>query len=167
MQAENSNRVTAKHSSRVFEFEYNLIGAGWAKARIADDKRHADLSASYLSDALRSLVEAVALIIEGQTEARCSWEEEPGEFRWIFRRQADALSVQILVFDDVWGDEPDDTGREVFSTLQDPARVGHVILSAAQRVVDDLGETEYGNQWIEHPFPKDAVERLRVALQAA
>lgn len=156
-----------RHAGSVFEFDYKLTGSGWSEARIADDDRHAIITASYLSDALRFFLEAVALVVEGHAEARCSWDEEPGEYRWILRRTADALSVEILAFDHLWGDEPDEAGREVFSTVQDPMRVARVVLSAAQRVLDDLGAAEYERQWVEHPFPAEALERLRAAIQSA
>lgn len=155
------------HAGGVFEFDYKLTGSGWSEARIADDDSHAIVTASYLSDALRSLVDAVALVVEGQAEARCSWDEEPGEYRWILRRAAGGLRVEILAFDHLWGDEPDEAGREVFSTIQDPMRVARVVLSAAQRVLDDLGAAEYERQWVEHPFPAEALERLRAAIQSA
>jgi len=63
----------------VFEFDYRLVGTGWSEARVADAHRHAVLPASYLLDALGNLIEAVALVVEGAGEARCSWDEEPGE----------------------------------------------------------------------------------------
>lgn len=151
----------------MFEFSYRLTGTGWAEARVADDQSHVIVTASYLSDALRSLIEAVALVLEGVTEAGCSWDEEPGECRWILRREPDALSIEILAFDELWGDKPDDVGRSVFRTRQDPMRVGRAVLSAAQRLVDELGEAGYERQWVEHPFPTDALERLRTALRSA
>lgn len=151
----------------MFEFDYKLTGSGWSEARIADDDGHAIVTASYLSDALRSLLEAVALVVEGQAEARFSWDEEPGEYRWVLTREADALIIKILAFDKLWGDEPDAVGRRVFATLQDPMRVGRAVLSAAQRLIDDLGEAEYERQWVEHPFPTGALDRLRTALRSA
>ena len=49
----------------MFEFEYELTGTGWSQARVADEHCHVTLTASYLSDALRSLIEAAALAVEG------------------------------------------------------------------------------------------------------
>jgi hypothetical protein len=151
----------------VFEFSYHLTGSGWSEARVADEANHVIVTASYLSDALRSLIEAVSLIVEGADEARCSWDEEPGEYRWILRRETDGVALEILVFDELWNDEPDEAGRPVFSTRQSPLRVARAVLSGAQRVLDDLGEAEYERQWVEHPFPTAALERLRAALRSA
>ncbi len=63
----------------MFEFDYKLTGSGWSSMRIADGDNHAIITASYLSDALRFFLEAVALVVEGHAKARCSWDEEPGE----------------------------------------------------------------------------------------
>lgn len=150
----------------MFEFAYRLTGPGWSEARIADEHGDAIVTASYLSDALRCLVEAVAVVVEGVPEARCSWDEEPGEYRWILRRAGDHLQIEIRAFDDLWGDQPDEQGRLVFSTRQDPLRVARAILSAVQELLDDLGAADYERRWVEHPFPSDALGRLRRAVRS-
>ena len=43
------------------EFKYRLVGTGWAEARIEDEEAWAGLTASYLSDALGNLLEAVGV----------------------------------------------------------------------------------------------------------
>ena len=42
-----------------------MTGKGWAEARIADDDSWAILTASYLSDALGDLLEAIGVLLEG------------------------------------------------------------------------------------------------------
>jgi hypothetical protein len=88
---------------RRMEFTYRLTGTGWAEAQIADATSRAVITASYLSDALGDLLEALGTILEGAAEARCSWEEEPGEYRWIFAREdRDQVTLRILVFADMY-----------------------------------------------------------------
>jgi hypothetical protein len=159
-------RKVGRNHVLMFKFDYRLTGPGWSEAKVADEHRHATLSASYLSDALRSLLEAVALIVEGHTDARCSWDEEPGEFRWIFRRadDIDLVELKILMFPQLCGDAPDGDGEEVFRTTQSALRFGRVVLAEAQRLCDEHGEEGYAEQWIEHPFPGDALARLRRAI---
>ena len=77
----------------MIEFDYRLVGTGWSEARVADAHRHAVSTASYLSDALGNTIEAVAPVVEGAGEPRCSWDEEPGEYRWILKGVDDGLDA--------------------------------------------------------------------------
>ncbi|HEX5584002.1 MAG TPA: hypothetical protein VFX08_10040 [Gaiella sp.] len=134
-------------------FEYRLAGTGWAEAQITDDHASASLTASYLSDALGDLLAAVRAVRTGSTEVRCSWEEEPGEYRWVFRRSRDDIALRILWFDDQYDSEADETGRVVFETTQKVDALVAAIASAAQRVLDEHGEAGYVARWVEHAFP--------------
>lgn len=155
----------AGHDRAVFSFEYRLVGSGWSEGTIRDDEAHATLTASHLSDALRSLLEAVALVTEGQAEARCSWEEEPGEYRFVLRRDGNDVALSVLGFDELRG-RPDEEGTVIFLTRQSVLRVARVILAAAQKVLDDVGLDGYREMWVQHEFPSAALERLRRALSA-
>jgi hypothetical protein len=154
----------------VFVFEYRLTKYGWADARIADDEsEYGYLAASYLSDALAALLDAVALTVEGAEEARCSWDDEPGEQRFVLRRDGDFLVLRILRFDAIGrfaneDQEPDGDGRCVFESRQPVRVVGRVILEAAESVLAEWGDDGYLEQWGEHPFPLSGLERLRRAV---
>lgn len=147
------------------EFEYRVLGAGWAEGRLARGADEVELSASYLSDALGDLIEAVALVVEGVPSTQCSWLEEPGEFRWRFLRSDGDVLVEILWLDD-W-DKLDHAGQLVFSDRVPVLGLGRVILSEAQRVLDALGPEEYRRRWIEHEFPVRPLDRLKSAIRQA
>lgn len=147
------------------EFEYRVLESGWAEARLGHEGGSVDLSASYLSDALGDLVETVALVVEGVPSARCSWLEEPGEFRWRFLRHDDDVDLDVLWLTD-W-DMRDDEGHPVFHARVPAARLGRVVLAEAQRVLDTFGLNEYRRRWIEHEFPLPALQHLRLAIQRA
>ena len=67
-------------------------GASWLEAWISDGLAEARLSASLLfSPALENLIEAVISLLLGTKTARCFWEEEPGQYRWLFERHGDEL----------------------------------------------------------------------------
>lgn len=158
------------------EFEYRLTGAGWAEARIADGITEAVITASYLSDALGDLLQAVGRLLEGAAEARCSWEEEPGEYRWIFLRAGNDVTLKILAFDDMWGwpaeeggvavpsPEPDERGELQFSTTQPLAVLARAIADGAQAILDEYGEAGYLAEWIDAPFPAPALALIRQHL---
>src|SRR5690349_4440222 len=92
-------------SLRAVEFDYRLTGLGWAEARISDGRSDATFTASYLEHALGDLLEAVGILLEGADEARCSWMEEPGEYRWVFRREGSAVQLRVLGFADMYSTE--------------------------------------------------------------
>ena len=149
-----------------FAIDYRITGSGWAEASVRDAEGGVTVTASYLSDALRSLVDAASLLCEGLGESRCSWDEEPGEFRWIFRRVDHDVELRILRFDELWGGQPDQAGVEVFASRQPAATVVRAVLRAADAVLHRMSEDEYERAWHEHPYPRAAVERLRAGLGA-
>lgn len=63
---------------------------------MSDDARSVTLTASCLSNALGDLLDAVERLLSGATEVRCSWSQEPGESRWVFRVSRGAIDLQIL-----------------------------------------------------------------------
>jgi hypothetical protein len=159
------------------EFEYRLTGTGWAEARIGDDASHAILTASYLSDALGDLLEAIGLLLEGASEARCSWEEEPGEYRWIFVRTGDNdVQLEILAFDDMYSrpvtlpgvaelcPQPDARGELRFSTRQPLGVLARAIADGAAAALGEYGEEGYLAKWVEAPFPTARLAMIRERL---
>ena len=151
----------------MFAFEHRLVGRGWSETHVADEDNTAVVTASYLSDALGGLLYAVALATEGQPNVRCSFEEEPGEYRWVFDRSVSQVVLRILAFDDLWNHEPDDAGTLVFETSQPVLRIARAVASGAQRLLDETRDDGYLSQWIRHPFPNVALMRLRTAIRSA
>lgn len=166
------------------EFSYRLTGTGWAEARLADQNSSAVTQASYVGDALGQLLEAVGRILEGAPEARLSWDEEPGENRWIlqaatnppaagdcgelaFDPRGTEVHLRVLSFDDIHRQEPDAHGALVFENRRLLATVATAIAQGAQAVLDEYGEEEYPQRWIQHPFPAGQLTRIRERLSAA
>lgn len=114
--------------------DYRLSGTGWADATVSDGEASAELSASYLADALGDLLRAVVALTEGAAEARCSWAEEPGEYRWIFARRGDDVSLRILGF--LRGQRSDAEGEEQFATTRPLRTFVTAAVAAASAVLD-------------------------------
>jgi hypothetical protein len=146
-------------------FEFRLVGSGWAEAGIGDADGNATLTASYTRDALGDLLDAVWRLLQGEAEVRCSWEEEPGEFRWIMRREADSVSLQVLEFADYVPPAEDHAGVVVFETRQDVSTFARAIALGASRVLEQLGEAGYEQLW-HAPFPTRTLELIRTRLTA-
>ena len=146
------------------EFNYRLTGSGWAEASVANGSVVATITASYLEDALGELLEAIGLLLEGANQARCSWEEEPGEYRWVFDRSGSEVRLRVIAFEDNYSREPDDSGTVVFETSAPLRVVASAIADGAQRVLDEYGEAEYLRRWVDHPFPVEYLELVQARL---
>ena len=148
------------------EFTYRLTGAGWARARIADDIASATFTTSYLTDALGDLLGAVWSLLEGATEARLSWCQEPGEHRWIFIREEDSVHLRVLGFPDVEAAEPDARGTTVFETRQEMTALATAIAAGASVGLARHGEAGHEVEWGQDPVPTDRLALIRKRLAA-
>lgn len=142
-------------------FEYELTGTGWSVGALALGDSSASLSASYLSDALGDLLAAVWMVTEGEREVRCSWDEEPGEYRWLFETESGAVHLRVLWFDELWGGAPDDEGRLVFEADTTRRDLVDAMCQAAQAVWDEYGAAGYREKWVDHDFPLDLLRQLQ------
>jgi hypothetical protein len=145
-------------------FEFTLTGHGWADARISDGETSADLTASYVADALRDLLYAVWRSGEGDPEVRCSWQEEPGEYRWILHRDGRLVKLTILWVDRQVPHRPDSAGRLVFDTSQPWDTLASAIVKGATRTLAVHGDEGYGDSW-QLPFPRDIYQLLKNQLR--
>jgi len=145
---------------------YKSFEAGWAECSLTIDNQTAITTASYISHALESLLEGTVEIMRGQREARASFDEEPGEYRWLFKRIDDqTLNVRILWFNDFWNEQPDDKGRVVFDGDCRLRTFAGAVLSASQSVLDEYGIDGYKETWDEDvDFPGALQEELRWLL---
>ena len=102
----------------------------------------------------------------GAPEARCSSEEEPGEYRWIFRRSGHDVCLAVLAFPDQLARQPDEQGRLLFRTTQPLPVIALVIADGAAAVLNEYGEDRYLEEWVEAPFPTAHLAVIRRRLAA-
>jgi hypothetical protein len=144
---------------------YNLTGSGWAECIVEIDDRQAHLTASYLSDALADLLDAVECVVRGIEDATALFIEEPGEYRWRFRRiSPDRLWVQIIEFDEPWKNRPDAEGKLIFDVECRLRSFAGAVLSASQQVLATHGFDGYRKQWVNRDFPIDLQAKLKASL---
>ena len=67
-------------------FSYDLVGVGWAECTLEVKNKKVKTTASYLSDALGDLSMAIYRALCGDKYAKAEFTEEPGEYRWVFKR---------------------------------------------------------------------------------
>jgi hypothetical protein len=142
-----------------------LTGSGWAECVLNIDGQLITTTASYLSHALESLLQATIEIVKGNPEAKASFDEEPGEYRWLFRRlNEQQINVKIFWFDELWNNEPDKNGQLIFEANCRLRTFAGAILSASQKVLSDNGIAGYKNKWHEHDFPLNTQNDLKRLL---
>ena len=138
---------------------------GWAECRIRVDAAAANLTASYLSDALGDLCSAVIALLRGEAQARVSFEEEPGEYRWLFERSGpDRLRIRIREFEDVIDHAPDKDGQPIFDAECELRAFAAVLLKELERVLTEYGLAGYKEQWVLADFPESRLLELRALL---
>lgn len=145
---------------------YRLTGSGWSECNIVIDEHQATITASYLSDALGELLGAVSRVVEGVSEATASFAEEPGEYRCRFFRQgSDHLHLLILEFPQLWGNRPDEESRVLLDTECRLRTFAGAVLSASQKLLEEIGVEGYCEMWGRHDFPVEQQEKLRKLLR--
>jgi hypothetical protein len=143
---------------------YELVGTGWARCTIADERERAEITASYLSDALGRLVLGALGVLAGFHSVGFGFDEEPGGYRWLIEAtDGDKVQVRLLAMEP--GAGPHHAGaRVLFDTLCRPLTFARAVQAAASDVLLVHGEAGYRSRWAEHDFPARPLHLLTEAL---
>lgn len=131
------------------------------------------MRASYVTDALGDLLNAMMLLVNGSPVAVCEWTQEPGGWRWTFiRRSSTQTDVRIAFKVDVFAQHwyPHDQGEVRADVRLSLDEVVRAIVAGCRRCLDEFGAPGFASQWLEHPFPSlqlEALERWLVSGAAA
>lgn len=146
--------------------QYRLTGHGWSECTLTSGEQCCQISASYLSDALGNLVRAAVALLSGFSALSFSFEEEPGEYRWVVRSpRFNEIDLVILGFDDLYSGRPDHEGKELFRVRCVPETFAFAVYEAASLVLREEGEAAYAGKWGGHPFPERQLAELRGLLE--
>lgn len=136
------------------EVTYKLVGTGWSECVLDIYGQTCKVTASYLSDALRQFVEAINHILRGGNEAKFSFDEEPGEYRWILeRKEKNALKVRIIEFAELWGGKDDSEGKVIYEVTCPTYEFGKALLVSLNGLLDEYGFAGYKEKWVNAEFP--------------
>lgn len=143
---------------------YELVGTGWSECRLTIGDKSVQVTASYLSDALESLCTAVLAIANGKEREHATFDEEPGEYRWLLERQdADNVRIRILQFEDLWSRRlPDESGETIFDAVCTVTELVQAVVSALEYLHTTYGKKGYRKMWISHPFPSKLFAKLKL-----
>jgi hypothetical protein len=104
-------------------------------------------------------------VLAGFSALTFSFDEEPGEFRWVITTfRPNEIQVEVLQFPDLWGGRPNVEGNSVYLSSCRPIVFAEAIANAAKRVLDTYGESGYLEKWDEHPFPMTQYTELMGAI---
>ena len=85
-------------------------------------------------------------MLAGMHSVTTNFDEEPGEYRWVIERvDGTDISLQVLEFDELWGNKPNAEGKVLLQTTCHPLV---------------FGEAGYKERWVEHEFPFKQLELL-------
>jgi hypothetical protein len=148
-----------------FSFSVILYEHGTLSAGLSVGEEPVTIFASYLSDALGDLTgSAVALLAPSLLDrVTCSWQDEPGETRWILRRVEDRVQVQLLRFEQTFSRLPDERGQSIFEAECSLLRFAAQVKGQLHQLHNEYGEEGYRNRW-RHPFPMAAFQRLQTRV---
>jgi hypothetical protein len=121
-----------------------------------------EVSASYLSDALGKLVLAGVAVLAGAKSVSVGFDEEPGEFRWaIILTDSGVVRVDVLAFEELWGNRPDAEGKSLLTFSCAPLEFGKTVCVMADEVLEQHGLAGYKERWTEHEFPVAELDLLK------
>jgi hypothetical protein len=139
--------------------------SGWAFAYLREGSNELTVTGPYSPvDVLRDLVDAVQSLQTAEA-ADCCWSQEPGELHWNLRRSGKDIEVEILKYREIgWPGQHRGEQVSVFKSRAGWATFARQLLSSLELIKADMGSEGYERAW-RHPFPTEALEKLRTALQ--
>jgi hypothetical protein len=82
-------------------------------------------------------------LLRGAASERCSFDEEPGEYRWIIDCTDGHVRIRTLEFQELWGNRPDHEGEILLDGQCDLTSFVGAVRDALQRVVGEHGVEGY------------------------
>jgi hypothetical protein len=135
-------------------------------AMIADRESSAQFwPSSALSDPLGDLVRATVSLLRGAEQARVSWQDERGEWRWLLSREDERLSIRILRFRETFSREPDARGTPIFETTCRLADFAGQVKSQLQELLEHSDPIDSPQVW-RRQFPLADFDALRELVRS-
>lgn len=147
-------------------FDFNLArdAPGWADPVIEDGDARLEMTASYMTDALGDLLNALIQLVNGRGEAECNWTQEPAGWQWNFVRPNDVeVELEIRFSDDSFqnGWDPESEEAVRFRSRAALSELVGSIADGARRSLDEFGVDGFAAQWNMHPFPSLQLQALQ------
>lgn len=145
-------------------FSCQLVEYGWIDVTLATLDNEIKIIASYLLDAPNDLIIALALLLEGLNETVCLWQDEPGEYRWVFTKQENYFELKILQLEETFSHKSNENANLIFCGTDNLVKFSHKILREFDAIKIQHTVDGYKKLW-GHEYPSKAIKRLRCALK--
>ncbi|HEY0069091.1 MAG TPA: hypothetical protein VGE04_03890 [Chloroflexia bacterium] len=150
----------------MIRFTYKFDEHGWATAHISDSVNELTIHPSRVTGSgIEDLADKVVALLRADREGisttlRCSWGDEPGEYRWVLENHTGSVRIYILWFDIPWSHLADDKGEVLFSTECSLLKFAIQVKTELRAALDTLGEVEY-KQRVRRDFPQRTYDELK------
>lgn len=168
----------------MLKLEYELTGKGWATASIDNGDQRAEHRISYIGPGLEELLQAALGLTENKRRTIASFEDEPGENRWVFRVERVGTVFLVISFydhlfsnpeveederelrkrEDLPEDDPDDPAMVLFAAYVHLPELLQAVSAAAEAVLEKYGAAGYKTEWLEGDFPEEELRKLQEYL---
>jgi hypothetical protein len=155
----------------VIRFTYKFDEHGWATSHISDGANQLTMHPSRVTGSgIEDLAEKIVALLKADREGlstrlRCSWGDEPGEYRWVLANDAGDLTITILWFDTPWSHLADEKGEVLFSTKCSLLKFAIQVKTELRDAVDAMGEEEYKKR-VRRDFPRGTYDELKNLVRA-
>lgn len=147
-------------------FSCTLAGQGWVEVTLSDGINQHMFLASYLSDGIGDLLKVVISLLEGIRQGTCLWEQEPGEYRWLFARQEEQIQIRLLSFSRTFSRQFDEEGTCILMFQCSLRKFATKLCKQLEHLLATWGEQGYHNTW-GHPFPQEDFQKMKRLLSHA
>jgi len=149
-------------------FSFTLVGTGWAEATFSKGDETAILIASYLSDPLFELFEALNRLNENLSNMeRILFVDEPGESLLTLTRVSfQDICIEIFMNDE-WEEFdssfPKKEGKKVliYSDSDSLSNFIAVICEGIDSLLRSMSILDYNKRWAQYEFPMESFNKIR------
>ncbi len=143
-----------------------LTGKGWVEASLSDGINQVTLTTSYLSDAIFDLLWIGISLGEGAQAGTCVWQQEPGEYHWLFSRQEEQIEIRLLWFKETFSHRPDEEGDCRLVLECSLLKFATKLKKQLDQLLTTWGDEGYKRTW-GYPFPQTELQKLKHLLSDA
>lgn len=153
----------------MIKFTYEYDEHGWVTSHISDGVKSLDMYPSLVTGGnIAELAERVVVLLKMDQQGipskeRCSWGDEPGEYRWVLQNDTSKrgiLRIDILRFDEPWSHLSDEEGKVLFSTDCSLLKFAIQVKTQLRDALQTLGPEEYRKR-ARGEFPYRAYDELK------